>query len=533
MSILAVLSCAGLIYAQDSDSSLELEYPTLGGMQGPQSTSVKLTTYIRYLYNFAIISGGLIALLSLIYGGFRFLTSTGNPAAITDARGQILAGFLGLVVILGSYIILNELNPDLISLRTPGITKHGKGIILYNQANCGGLGDYADTPETTDNIPDGLLYKAINSSGSATLGKNQDGKDILPVSLYSFQDSEQLIIQFYANEDCKNNVLPSPKLQANQCLEIDASNVKCIKFIWYKPGVWVFNRLDDGGSVPDPGDLPLNWEEGKDYIVVQGNQDSLPDKFSDKVLGIAIVPSKESRGGLGQNYGVIAHNMSGGISEEKGWAHIYLPGCGSTKKCKMMRGEITVFGPFYDPNKDYDSDTNNYEFSHISSLTIFNVPKTEETSSKEIKVCRQDRCEPQWVGDKSYDVSKTYSPASGLREITGTFGKAVSPYNPGKSIIYGISFEGVEWDGTNKAIAIREHDPKFDDVQEGVSAIEIDEGAHYLLLLYEHFIDDFSKINENVSTDAAIINISQTSLRTIQMNDRVGTIIVIRTEAKD
>lgn len=502
ISVLVVLSCAGLIYA------LEVEYPTVGGMQGPQDTGVKLTTYIRYIYNFAIISGGLIALLALIYGGFRFLTSAGNPSAITDAREQILAGLLGLVVILGSYIILNELNPDLVSLRIPGIDANRKGIILYSQAGCGGLSDDdASMPEVAD-IPDGLLYKAMNSSGSIT---DQDGNSFLPVSLFSFQDSKDLIIQFYSNDKCEGNTVPAPQLNSNQCLDISASNLKCIKFIWYKPGVWVFNQLENGANVPDPGDLPLGWEEGKEYIVFQSNQESLPNNFHDQIVALVIVPSKESEEGLGKNYGVIAHNIPGPMLKEKGWAHIYLPGNGSASGCRLS-GEITKCGPFENNSSD------------ISSLTIFNMPK-EGTATKAIKVCRNDRCEPQRVGDDFFDVYKEYFPGSGLQERTSVFGGAVSPYNLGSGIVYGKNLNGENWDTGNPIVLGRNQ-------ADGVSAIEIDEGARYLTLLYDEYLD-FSNINTNTSADAAIINISMPSLRTIQMDGRVGTIIVIRVGTED
>jgi len=243
--------------------------------------------------------------------------------------------------------------------------------------------------------------------------------------------------------------------------------------------------------------------------VLQSNQDSLPRNFHDKVLGIAIVPEKtDEQQGLGQNYGVIAHNIPGGMLKEKGWAHIYLP------KDEITRYKI--------------ADNSSDELSHISSFTIFKLPRSG-SASKAIRVCRNDRCEPQRVGDDFFDVVNEYEPGSELAEITGTFGGAVSPHNLGSGIVYGINLQNEKWTGTNNAIVLGRNQA------DGVSAIEIEEGDNYLVLLYDENFNpaSASNVNDNTTADAAIINISMPSLRTIQMDGRVGTIIVIRTSMAD
>jgi len=59
---------------------------------------------------------GIIVFGVLIYGGIRYLTSVGSPSAIADAKDQIFSAFLGLIILLFSYLILNTLNPQLITL---------------------------------------------------------------------------------------------------------------------------------------------------------------------------------------------------------------------------------------------------------------------------------------------------------------------------------------------------------------------------------------------------------------------------------
>lgn len=111
LSIFLLLFFAGVVLAQD----LEIAYPTVPG--APLSAEPTLPEYIKYLYNFSIILAGLVAFFSLVYGGFRYLTSVGSPAAMADARDQITAGILGLVILLGSYLFLATINPQLAVFR--------------------------------------------------------------------------------------------------------------------------------------------------------------------------------------------------------------------------------------------------------------------------------------------------------------------------------------------------------------------------------------------------------------------------------
>jgi len=94
-------------YAQ----ALEVTYPQIPG--APLPANPTLPEYIRYIYNFSIIISGLIAFLSLVYGGFRYITSVGSPVAMADAREQIAAGIIGLIILLSSYLILTIVNPQL------------------------------------------------------------------------------------------------------------------------------------------------------------------------------------------------------------------------------------------------------------------------------------------------------------------------------------------------------------------------------------------------------------------------------------
>lgn len=89
--------------------------PGIGGEPGITTTPL-LPDYIKYIFNFSIAIGGLIAFGFLVYGGLRFLTSAGDPSKMSDAKDQIFSALLGLIVLLGSWIILTTINPELIRI---------------------------------------------------------------------------------------------------------------------------------------------------------------------------------------------------------------------------------------------------------------------------------------------------------------------------------------------------------------------------------------------------------------------------------
>jgi len=74
------------------------------------------------IYILIISIAGVIALMALIIGGIRYLTSAGEPEKLSKAKKQILAVFWGMVILLGSYIILYNINPDLVNIQIPELS---------------------------------------------------------------------------------------------------------------------------------------------------------------------------------------------------------------------------------------------------------------------------------------------------------------------------------------------------------------------------------------------------------------------------
>jgi len=89
--------------------ALEIQYPEIPGAEAPKA----LGDYINYIFRFLVITSGLVAFGVLIFGGVKYLLSAGSPVKISEARGRIFQGFLGLIIVISSYLILTTINPQL------------------------------------------------------------------------------------------------------------------------------------------------------------------------------------------------------------------------------------------------------------------------------------------------------------------------------------------------------------------------------------------------------------------------------------
>jgi len=103
---------------QQNPRELEVKYPedVKGILQEdvPKTTEIPLQKYLKYIFYFVLTISGLIALGVIIYAGFKYFTSFGNPEKIKDAKNQILNAIVGLVILFISLILLNTLNPQII-----------------------------------------------------------------------------------------------------------------------------------------------------------------------------------------------------------------------------------------------------------------------------------------------------------------------------------------------------------------------------------------------------------------------------------
>ena len=58
------------------------------------------------LLPFILTLGGMVALLFIIWGGFRYMTAQGDPKSISAARGTIVSAIIGLILLASVIVIL-------------------------------------------------------------------------------------------------------------------------------------------------------------------------------------------------------------------------------------------------------------------------------------------------------------------------------------------------------------------------------------------------------------------------------------------
>lgn len=146
------------------ENKLNLCYPGFGGFD--LSLGIDLTELVGWLYSAIVVLSGLAAFIMFLWGGFQYLTSTGNPAQISDAKDRIQKAGLGLILILGSFLIIQFINPELTAVTSPllralshdapdqpGSTPPGQtahGIYFCEGDNCSGKFIRADHTSCTD-----------------------------------------------------------------------------------------------------------------------------------------------------------------------------------------------------------------------------------------------------------------------------------------------------------------------------------------------------------------------------------------------
>lgn len=115
--IILILIIGGVLVIAPTVLALETNWPN-----SPAGTSLtdqsKLPDLIKYLYEWGIALGGLAVFISLLIAGVQYLTSLGDPTSMKEAMSRIQSAALGLVLLLSSWLILNTINPDLVSFTT-------------------------------------------------------------------------------------------------------------------------------------------------------------------------------------------------------------------------------------------------------------------------------------------------------------------------------------------------------------------------------------------------------------------------------
>ncbi len=83
--------------------------------------------WINYIFVFALGLVGLALIYAFTRAGIEWMLAGENSSKVSAARERIKKAIIGLLILLGSYIILNTINPDLVNFRNPDVSFYIKG----------------------------------------------------------------------------------------------------------------------------------------------------------------------------------------------------------------------------------------------------------------------------------------------------------------------------------------------------------------------------------------------------------------------
>ncbi len=119
-----MLKLIGTAYAQVSaggNSTVNLQPPSTFG----NLVNITIPNIIPVVINTILIVAALVALVFLIIGGIKWITSGGDKAAVESARGTITAALIGLIIVFAAWAVIRLIelffNIHILDLDIPSI----------------------------------------------------------------------------------------------------------------------------------------------------------------------------------------------------------------------------------------------------------------------------------------------------------------------------------------------------------------------------------------------------------------------------
>lgn len=75
-----------------------------------------LGAFINALFKMTISIGAVIAVAQFVYGGIVYMMTESGAIQMGESKERMQNALLGLVMLLSTYVIFNQINPDLLNL---------------------------------------------------------------------------------------------------------------------------------------------------------------------------------------------------------------------------------------------------------------------------------------------------------------------------------------------------------------------------------------------------------------------------------
>ena len=118
-------ACKARVAADAKNKGLQNPWPA-SPMSGKSLDACStLPQLVAYFYGWAVGLGGIAVFISLVIAGLEYVTSVGSPEKMKSAFKRIESSVIGLTLLLGSYAILQLINPKITDLASNTFTSIG------------------------------------------------------------------------------------------------------------------------------------------------------------------------------------------------------------------------------------------------------------------------------------------------------------------------------------------------------------------------------------------------------------------------
>jgi hypothetical protein len=118
--LMAVSIATPHVFAQTADAPCTTNFCPLANVDNSKlgdiySSSGTLSSFLNNIFRFALSIGAILAVLRLGWAGYLYMTSDswGSKGHAKEVIGDVV---LGLLLLLGTWLILYQINPDILKL---------------------------------------------------------------------------------------------------------------------------------------------------------------------------------------------------------------------------------------------------------------------------------------------------------------------------------------------------------------------------------------------------------------------------------
>jgi hypothetical protein len=351
-------------------------------------TVTNLAEYVGILYQYLVGIAGIIAVAMIMYGGMKWIFAGGDSGKITQSKEVISHAIIGLVLALGSFVILNTINPALIDLKVPDVGSIG-AVRLAEQwcPNAGEFQGQFDCGQTY-NLPAGgdTVGRCLGAhcgpgQGGCFPQYDPSGKSIERYSCFdtaACPDNCSLInesrfgsnwISYCRSTVCGQQLPRGCRVHSGQCI----------------------GRQGNGGFCGNDSDCALDCDaEGN----CQSNLWCYPDEFPDRCR-----PRAGAELAAGLNCGADIHCASGVcnlalrisrcVAESGGRAD---DPCGRDEECAGLRGDSLLICHTIDEEIE-TSRSGSRSRVEVGGVCVFRRSIDRDEYCNRNDVCQSNRCE--------------------------------------------------------------------------------------------------------------------------------------------